>query len=189
MTKHTHIEPVERRSASAKASLLVDCRGSATTEAVAMLPFFVLVYSLIIFVMQSYESRIEATSAARQTGWSYSMASCGGDAPTTAEISGGSNLAKDDFLSGDASTTLEEIGNFVPFVVPILDRIVGRNITAASSMTVAKPATIGGGDNSVTGAFAITCNEKKWDLADEVGSTFCNLTGAWWCPAAEGAPP
>ena len=52
-------------------ALLRDERGSVMTEAVVMLPFFVLVWGCIIYVSQLYEKGIETQAVARECAWRH----------------------------------------------------------------------------------------------------------------------
>jgi hypothetical protein len=166
---------VPRRRRSLR-DLIRDERGSVMTEAVVMLPFFILVWGCIIYVSQLYEKGIETQATARECAWRHAKDNCEGD--SRCAIAGGLDPSRD-YGSGDASAIESAEGSGGPgflgdgFLTNIL---FGADITATSESTTRKPELIGGGDAQIVGKVGLACNEKpRGDLGEVISSAWSAL--------------
>src|SRR5688572_8810145 len=158
--------------------LLRDTRGRAPAEPAIMLPFFIIVWGCIIFVVRRYDQSIEMSQQARHCAWTHVMSACETDTPCG--ISDGANLADSEFPGG-AGGFLEDLSGDIPFVDWMFEGLFGSDITASTDTTVDAPEAVGGGSRRVAGAMALTCNEKpRGDLGDILHDAFCTLSP--WCP-------
>ncbi len=124
-----------------------DERGGAMAEAVIVLPAFILVWSLILFVHNGYENAANASVQVRRAAWAHSLAGCEGDAEVDTDkgrlaASGGTALSA---LLGGGSGWLDlglyqPLGSawFATMLVP-----VGFN-TYKESDTIERPTVLGG---------------------------------------------
>ena len=155
--------------------LLRDERGSVMTEAVIMLPFFVLVWGCIIYVSQLYEKGIETQAEARECGWRYAKDNCEGE--TRCAVASGLDVTRDygSGESGDIDAAESGVGFLGDgFLTNIL---FGADATATAEDTTPKPQVIGGGDAQLRGRMGLACNEKpRGDLGDVISSAW----GSMW---------
>ena len=158
--------------------LLRNTVGSATSEAVVMLPFFIIVWGCIIYVSQKYDRSIEASQTARNCAWKHALSACEED--TACNIAEGASLADAEFPGGTGGF-LEDLSGDLPFVDWMFEGLFGKDITASYERTVNAPEAVGGGSHTMVGAMALTCNEKpRGDLGDILHDAFCTLSP--WCP-------
>jgi len=170
------VAPAPRRRRTLR-DLLRDERGSVMTEAVVMLPFFILVWGCIIYVSQLYEKGIETQATARECAWRHAKDNCEGD--SRCAIGPGLDPSRD-YGSGDASAIESAEGSGGPgflgdgFLTNIL---FGADITATAQSSTRKPELIGGGDAEIVGKVGLACNEKpRGDLGEVISSAW----GALW---------
>ena len=172
------IPPQKPRQRRGLRDLLRCTLGSASTEAVVMLPFFIIVWGCIIFVSNRYERAVDISQDARKCAWQHVMSACEND--VECPIADGANLADADF-PGAASGYLDDMGASLPFVDWMFEGLFGKDITAGADTSVTAPEVAGGGSRRVAGAMALTCNEKpRGDLGDILHDAFCTLSP--WCP-------
>ena len=153
--------------------LLRDEGGSVMTEAVVMLPFFVLLWGCIIYVSQLYEKGIETQATARECAWRHAKDNCEGD--TRCSIESGLDMSRD-YGSGDGSAIASAEGSGGPGFLGdgfLTNIIFGSDITATAEGTTRKPEVIGGGDAQSIGKMGLACNEKPRGSLGEV------LSAAW----------
>jgi hypothetical protein len=158
--------------------LLRDQRGSVMTEAVIMLPFFVIVWGCVIYVQQLYTKGIQTQAVARECAWRHAKDNCEGD--TRCSIESGLDPSRD-YGSGDSAaidgaegtSDLGFLGD--GFLTNIL---FGPDITASATGSTRKPEVIGGGDANLTGRMGLACNEKpRGDLQEVVSTLWSKLWG------------
>jgi len=159
--------------------LLRDERGSVMTEAVVMLPFFVIVWGCVIYVSQLYEKGIETQAVARECAWRHAKDNC--ETETRCAIEGGLDPSRD-YGSGDATSIEAAEGSGGPgflgagFLTNIL---FGADATATATDSTRKPEVIGGGDAALTGKMGLACNEKpSGDLGEVISSAWGRLWGS-----------
>ncbi len=142
-----------------------DERGGAFAEAVIVLPAFILVWTLIIFVRNGYENAANAGVQVRRAAWAHSQSGCEGDPDVTQDEGTLWTGAV-----GSAASLLEagsgwvDIVHYQPLVLTKAGMLLnppGLN-TYSVSDTVGRPAALGGSAR-YGHEFALTCDEKPSD--------------------------
>jgi hypothetical protein len=149
-------------------ALLRDQAGSVMTEAVIMLPFFILVWGCIIYVSQLYEKGIETQAVARECAWRHAKDNCEGEESARCSIGPGLDVGRD-YGEGDSSgidAAESELGFLGDGFLTNL--LFGRDITATATDTTRKPEVIGGGDAEIEQKMGLACNEKPRGSLGEV---------------------
>lgn len=161
-------------------SLLGDIRGTATTEAVIMLPFFILVWSCVIYVSRKYDNMVQVQAQSRHCAWRYAKDNCSGDAPVTGcSIGDGADMGESsemDAAVAQAESASSSAGGW-GFIGDIMDALGGKEITATTTVDVPKPELIGGGSAHLVGQTALACNIEPKDGLDGIVS---EAWGALW---------
>lgn len=137
-----------RRSRRRLRNLLRDERGTATTETVIMLPFFILVWGLIFYVFDYFHSRIEHQMWTRRHAWRHAYTGCESD-------------------GSYGRTSMDETGGFdgegfvghVDDVLSVLPGFHFDEIRANRTATVNRPEVIGGGGLTHEREMYLLCNE------------------------------
>jgi hypothetical protein len=150
--------------------LLRCIRGSATTEAVIMLPFFAIVWGCIIYCSHRYERATEVQAVARGCAWRHAKDNC--DTDTRCSISPGADVSDTTEIQGDIASAQSSAGDWGA-IGSVIDLLSGQDITATYNGSVQKPEVIGGGTANLVGQMALTCNiAPSGDLGDII-------SGAW----------
>ena len=142
------------------ASLLRDRRGIATTEAVIVIPFFLIVWMGMVTVHHVYEKRLEVQVISEGRAMSASVAGCKGSPD---DVSDQANEANDQLASehGNEASFMERIGGDQPFAWTHTSG--GKRLTAADI-----PELFGGPERTVEASQKFMCNmEPKdglWDM-------------------------
>lgn len=160
--------------------LLRDQGGSVMTEAVIMLPFFIIVWGCVIYVQQLYTKGIQTQAVARECAWRHAKDNCEGD--TRCSIEPGLDPSRD-YGSGDSSAidAAEGSSSGLGFLGDgfLTNILFGADITASATGSTRKPEVIGGGDANLTGRMGLACNEKpRGDLGEVVSSVWSRLWGS-----------
>ena len=146
-----------------------DERGGSFAEAVIVLPAFILVWSLIIFVRNGYENAADAGVQVRRAAFAHSQAGCDGDAGVTVEetnLWGGAVSSAAALLRG--GTGWVDIVHYQPLVLSEAGMLLNPpNINNYSvSESVDRPAALGGSAR-YGHQLALTCDEKPSDYTLE----------------------
>ena len=134
--------------------LLRDVRGSATSEAVIMLPFFVIVWGCVIFVSHKYERAVEVQAISRQCAWRYAKDNCTGD--TRCDLAEGADMADTSMAQANGYDAEGEISGASSsggwgMIGTVVDLLSGKEYTATYRGSVDKPEVIGGGSATLVG--------------------------------------
>lgn len=146
-----------------------DERGGAFAEAVIVLPAFILVWSLIIFVRNGYENAANAGVQVRRAAWAHSLSGCEGDAGvSTSEgiLWAGAVGSAKALLEGGAGWA--DIVLYQPLVLTEAGMFLnppGLNAYSTSD-TVDRPAALGGSAR-YGHQMALTCDEQPSDYTME----------------------
>ncbi len=140
-----------------------------------MIPFFILVWALIMYVHSARMAMLGAYTEARTSAWLAANAACpaGEGAPL-----GGDGLAeiRRRAAGGSDPTFIDELER-IPFLGAVLRAIFGTNVYRTASRNINKPRVLGGGHGTTTGEFMIMCNERRRDMGDVARDTFCAVPG------------
>ncbi len=141
--------------------------GGSFAEAVIVLPAFILVWSLILFVHTGYENAADAGVQVRRVAWEHSLGGCEEDVEDPVSMSEGNLWSA---AVGSAASLLEagagwgDIIMYQPLVLSeagLLLNPPGVN-TYSVSDTVDRPAALGGSAR-YGHEFTVTCDEQPSD--------------------------
>ena len=154
-------------------------RGTASIEAIIVLPIFVLLFVGVLYFADLIQAKTDADTEARRCAWLYSMANCGevpegcarpDDAPPTASnpfqkaldtgIGKAQNGAQVAPVPRDNNEDVPDI--FESIVKPILGKAINEvtngNRVAHASRTVRRPPLFGGNTANPGGQYRLACN-------------------------------
>jgi hypothetical protein len=164
---------------------LGDEHGTASIEAVIMLPFFIIVWGLLLFAVDVYKHKLDAGLRARDCGWSYAQTGCQTVPPQCQEEPGDPVAVDGDDGSGDLASSVDELPLDIPIIGDLLNGIVdtlfGELRRSRHNNQVRRPRVLGETTVQTRGAFAIMCNERPRtvgemarDMVCAVASFFCS---------------
>lgn len=147
-------------------------RGAAYTETVVMIPFFVAVWSGIIFVHKAYGTKVITMAANRHCVYSYASAGCQGVVPGCA----GTSTAPDP-SSGEHPGSVDTLRNLLGSAGGTLfGSLFGATASSRLTRNVDKPRALGGGSIQALASHSMTCNTVRQEPSDVLHSLFCGLT-------------
>jgi hypothetical protein len=160
-------------------------RGTASIEALTLLPFFFLVWGCIFFVHRAQERKAAVTETTRACAWERMSGGCRGSGSSRCTLSAGAIQLGDDDLVGSSAALANVDGRFPAFAIqfrqmfgPSFRPIFG----AERHSRLNRPRVLGGGEVRVGAGFTGMCNETPGEetLGSVSAETFCRTTG--WCP-------
>lgn len=173
-------------------AILRDTRGAAYTEAVIVIPVFILLWAAVIHVGGSFQAKSVASQTARRCAWAYANGGCD-DVPEGCEgVVGGADRQFDDGdiddVAGDdgqkirdgvqqISDPIDDSIGEIPVAGDIIHAIVGTATTATAGVPVKRPKVLGGQRQRLTTSYTVMCNEREKTLGSIVTGAFCSLTG------------
>ena len=141
-----------------------DTRAAAMVEALVVIPLFLVVFALLLFVGNLYGQKQKTLRDARQRAWSYAMHDCQGTEPDVTQQGGGTGSLTD--LQG-------QLGPGAPTIDPNQyngDPTGGQSLTGGGGVSVATSKSqaqagglVGGFSQSVQTTTRVTCNEAIHD--------------------------
>lgn len=144
-------------------------RGTASVEAVIVLPFFAILFITVYYVRHDLLARQTAEIHARSCAWAYSANNC-------ALVPVGCENELHDVWEGEAFseeivTTLNLgdglIKDAIVFVLdPVLKAVFGKALNAKTKTSFERPALYGGGTATAHGTYHLACNLQHKDLGD-----------------------
>lgn len=160
-------------------------RGAASFEALLVITFFLLIWSLSFFAQKTFSKKLVANEGARSCAWERMTSGCRGPASPRCQVGAGPALS-DDQLEGSRGSMLEIEriindrftvdfrGRFGPAFRPVF--------AASSSDAVRRPTSLGGGLLGLTSTMSAMCNEVGGpDTIQAItNDSFCAETR--WCP-------
>ncbi|MDQ3031030.1 MAG: hypothetical protein M3Y87_01330 [Myxococcota bacterium] len=166
------------RKRSRMRQLLSDEKGTASIEAVIMLPFFIMVWGFLVFVMDVYRHKLDAGVRARDCGWSYAQTGCQTVPPScTAEpadeidVDGGESSSE---ITG-ALAGASEIPVIGGMLEGALQGIFGEIRIARNDQEVQRPQVLGASTMQTSATFAIMCNERPRTVGEMALGIVCDL--------------
>jgi len=158
-------------------------RGAAYTETIIMLPFFFVIFGLLLFVARAYVGKSNLDSQARTCMWRHVMGGCG-------EPIAGCNIVDNPILVGEvpanAASTLSTVSNQLAGVSINVDEAFGdwfsEFFDVSDRGSFARPTIIGGGRQNFSVKVSNSCNEtpSSASIYDFAAIAFCSHTGP--CP-------
>ena len=146
-------------------------RGAAYAETVVMLPFFIMVWSCIIYVHNAYAEKVKLMAKNRNCVMTYAYDACRTTPPGCSLTSGASG--------GEAPG---EVGGFVgtlgSFGGGLLSAVTGQSTSSRMTSSVSKPRVLGGGTTSILAGNTMQCNTRYQDNpVRSLASGFCSFIG------------
>jgi hypothetical protein len=146
-------------------------RGAAYTETVVMLPFFIAVWTCMLYVHKAYSIKVSTMAQNRNCVFAYAYEACtsapAGCNPTTGA---GSD-------SGDSPGVLSSFTGILGSIGGTLfSSIFGQNATEQTTNNIPKPALLGGGTTTALAGNNVMCNTQRTTPADVATEAFCSLT-------------
>lgn len=153
--------------------------GTASIEAVIMLPFFIIVWGLLLFAVDVYKHKIDAGIQARDCGWSYAQSGCETVPPSCQEAPGDPVAVSDVAGSGELASSVDDVPVSIPVIGDLLnglvDTIFGEMKRAQHVNDVQRPQVLGASTVHTRGAFAIMCNERPRTIGEMARDMVCSI--------------
>jgi hypothetical protein len=150
--------------------------GTASVEAVVILPFLIMVYFGVTLVYGRYDAAQRAWASARGCAWSYSQQGCQGDLPAEcgAATTGPSEIPENPELDEAASTEdVQASDEEQQKVIDGMNRTLGEprstlfgEYVTVTGATEFQAPTLFGERRRVSAAYHIACNLKEQTLGD-----------------------
>lgn len=139
-------------------SLLRDTEGHALTEAVIMLPVFILIWGFIMWASQVYEAQLDLVAKTREHAWHHAMNNC---APS---VGSGTDMrpAADTDL-GPVTDVLGAVDSVIGLFPGFSDYWPGVNFVENQYQregSVPAPEVTAAGDQRTAHRLVLLCNEK-----------------------------
>jgi hypothetical protein len=146
-------------------------RGAAYAETVVMLPFFIAVWTCMIYVHKAYATKIATMAENRRCVVTYAFNACE-SMPPGCTVSRG--VGSD---AGERPSALDGLQNTLgPLGGPLLGAIFGENANQRLTRNVNKPNLLGGGSTTVLAGHSMMCNTRYHDTpANMLRQAFCAL--------------
>lgn len=149
-------------------------RGAAYAETVVMLPFFIAVWSCIIYVHNAYAEKVRLMAQNRNCVMSYAFDACSRTLPGCS-VSRGASAVDESGSAGDFVGTLGRFGD------GLLSAVTGATVSSRMNSSVGKPRLLGGGSTSVLAGNTMQCNTRYRDNpVRAIGDAFCSFINI--CP-------
>ncbi len=131
-------------------------RGSAYAETVVMLPFFVIVWSCIIYVHNAYAEKMRLMAQNRNCVMAYAFNACQ-SAPPGCNVTRGASGAEGPAEAGGFLGGLGSFGN------GLMTAITGASTSSRMTSSVTRPRVLGSGSTSVLAGNSMQCNTRFQD--------------------------
>ena len=173
----TMLHPTSRRAYSVGRR-----RGTATFEAVIVLPVLVILFVSVFYVRSQVLARQASESKARTCAWAYSMNNCNSDPPGCeglVRVVRESGPIADKVSQAAGKATGGVAGPVVKRVLsPAIDAAFGRALDSSTQQSYERPPLYGGGTESASGSYHLACNltpETPLDVAKDAWNTLKSL--------------
>lgn len=157
--------------------LLGDEEGTASIEAAIMIPFFIIVWGLLLFAVDVYKHKIDAGRQARDCGWAFAQTGCETLPPQCEEEPGDPVAVEGGEGEGELESSMDELPLDIPVIGDVLngviDTLFGELRVARHSEDVQRPQVLGATTVETRGAFAIMCNERPRTVGEMALDMVC----------------
>ncbi|RLB49279.1 MAG: hypothetical protein DRJ42_21395 [Deltaproteobacteria bacterium] len=140
-------------------SLLRDTEGHAMTEAVIMLPVFIIIWGFIVWASQVYENQLDLVAVTRDHAWQHAMNDCHGAVPPGTSFRPASD-ASIPGLSG-LSSTLDGLINMIPIFEEYWPGLSFDEDEYQREGNVPAPEVTGADDQRTVHRVVLLCNEDQ----------------------------
>ncbi len=146
-------------------------RGAAYAETVVMLPFFIAVWSCIIYVHNAYAEKVKLMAKTRNCVMTYAYDACRTTPPGCSFSTGASGIEGPGEVDGF-------VGTLGSFGGGLLSAVTGASVSSRMTSSVSKPRVLGGGSTSVLAGASMQCNTRYQDNpVRSLASGFCSFIG------------
>ena len=156
-----------------------DEEGTASIVAAIMIPFFIIVWGLLLFAVDVYKHKIAAGLQARDCGWSFAQTGCETLPPQCAEEPGDPVAVDGGEGTGDLESSMDELPLDIPIIGDVLngviDTLFGELRVARHTEDVQRPQVLGATTVHTRGAFAIMCNERPRTVGEMALDMVCAI--------------
>ncbi len=141
-----------------------DSRGTASVEAVVVLPVLIILFVSVFYVRNQVFARQAAESKARACAWAFSMNNCDDHKiPVGCEglvgVVSAAGPLNDQVEKALSKATGGIAGSIVTNVLePVLGAAFGQALDANTKFSYERPALYGGGTQSAHGGYHLACN-------------------------------
>ncbi len=168
-------------------TLHADEKGAAYTEAVVMLPVYILVFALFYMVHDSAIAKTISMSESRQAGWAAAFSDCGGGdesgCPSCSATAEG--FPTDDGTAmGSLRGAVSDIGGegivggaLSGVLGSLLDGLFGGQVTRYGNASYDRPAYLGGGTVDVSSGYTMVCNPERQTIGSILGDVWDGIIG------------
>src|SRR5581483_4551920 len=144
-------------------------RGAAYTETVVMLPFFIAVWTCMLFVHKEYSIKVTTMAQNRNCVMSYAYDACQTAPPGCHPTRGtGSDAGDSPGVIGAFSGMLGSIGS------ALFGSIFGENASERTTNSIPRPMLLGGGSVTALAGNTMMCNTQRTTPADVAREAFCS---------------
>lgn len=153
-----------------------DDRGAAMTEAVVMLPAFLIIWGSILFVHDRYETFVTASAVARECAWRRATNACPDEddaddnLDSLCKIEEGTDIS-DPWNGADPTADAQSTVSFMESLSVIIG---GKGLTARREEKLKRPKILGGEEETYRPGVALSCNERAR------GDIFGNVADSAW---------
>ena len=154
------------------------CRGTASVEAVIVLPVFIIIFVSVFYVRGQVFSRQAAETKARTCAWAYSMKNCSEIPPGcegVLQVVSGAGQVDGKIEKALSGATGGLVGPVIAKVLePALKAAFGRSLDASTQESYQRPALYGGGTATSSGSYHLACNltpETALEVAKDAWNT------------------
>lgn len=142
-----------------------------------MLPFFIIVWGLIIYVHDYFSRRITLGQQSKACSWQYANDSCNRIPPGCERfiLRAAGDFSVDELPDGGGNA-LRELASHPPLET-ILTLVLGKNAVVDASAEIDKPRVLGGGRASMRSRHSVMCNEVPTTPGEVAKKAFCEMTG------------
>lgn len=164
MNAQTTRQPRARRRRPAR-------RGAAYAETVVMLPFFVAVFSCMMFVHKAWSTKLYVMEENRHCVMSYAYSACEQRPTGCGHVRTGV-----DANPGERPGALNSLQNMLGGAgSALLGGLFGQTASGRLTRTVARPTLLGGGSLNALAANSMACNTQRTTPADVARQLFCTV--------------
>ena len=164
MNAPTTRQPQRRRHSS---------RGSAYAETVVMIPFFVAVFSCMMFVHKAWSAKLYTMQQNRHCVVSYAFEACERPLPGCSQVRVGADTAAG---AGERPGALNSLQNMLGGAgSALLGGLFGQTASGRLTRPVSRPTLLGGGSLNALAGNSMACNTVRSTPADVARQLFCGV--------------
>ncbi|MBP6832429.1 MAG: hypothetical protein KA978_16705 [Deltaproteobacteria bacterium] len=148
-------------------------RGAAYAETVVMLPFFVAVFSCMMFVHKAWSTKLYTMQQNRHCVVSYAFEACQRPLPGCSQVRVGADTAAG---AGERPGALNSLQSMLGGAgSALLGGFFGQTASGRLTRPVNRPTLLGGGSLNALAGNSMACNTVRTTPADVARQLFCTV--------------